>query len=279
MLCGLTVGTCCHAKPKITTLPAISQWLVDYQKTSCVMVRRFGTSKRPVLLSMRTYGPGRDFEVTVAGEIAARLQQAPQFGIAYGLHELSFPSLHHNARAGAYGPAVLFSSALATRKHRQVGGLAAEPMPDSDFEATVDRISLATSHQTFVLDTGSVLPVLSALRTCTDALVRNWGLDPAEQAELTRLPKVADKKWISEILKDFPSELEYQGKDGRLNLRVMVDKAGQPTQCETVNAFRNANFNTKVCDMVIGMARFEPALDSNGQPVASFFSGSIVYDN
>ncbi|WP_459664130.1 hypothetical protein [Novosphingobium sp. 11B] len=59
----------------------------------------------------------------------------------------------------------------------------------------------------------------------------------------------------------------------------MVDKAGQPTQCETVNAFRNAKFNTKVCEIVIGKARFEPALDSNGQPVASFFSGSIVYVN
>lgn len=280
-LCLAVVGSPGQAKEKVTTLPPISEWLVDYDQTSCVLARRFGYEGKPILLSMRTYGPGRDFDVTLAGEIAARLQHASNFGIAYGSSPLSTIQLHQNARAGTYGPAVVFSSRLippkTATKNAQQGDVQPSIMPDAAFEASIDSLTLATSHQRFVLNTGSLVPALNALQRCTDALLERWGLDPVVQARLSRRPKVADTGWVKEMMDGFPDELTYQGSDGRLQLRIMVSKEGLPTQCETVQTFRNVKFKISACDTILKNGRFEPALDEHGQQTETYYFAFITY--
>ncbi len=166
----MAMGAPIQAKVKEVTFPKASNWLVNMGDKSCLLARKFGTDDKPILLSMRAYAPGYKFEINVAGAPAKGLQNAPTFTIAYGEGQPLPVWSHQNGQTDIYGATVIFSNTMSM-KALPVMGDEADALPqafDPAFEAQIDRISLATTSQRLILQTGPMAKALATLRQCTD---------------------------------------------------------------------------------------------------------------
>jgi hypothetical protein len=276
-------GTSAQAKITEIKLPTASTWLVDMGDKSCLLARRFGTDAKPVLLGMRTYAPGYRFEITVSGMPARSLMAASKPTIAYGGGEPLPIYSHQPGKNRDYGTAIIFSNTMAMKAPPQdeTEEDDEDPAPtvlDPAFEAQINRITLATGSQRFVLETGPMAKAIATVRQCTDGLARLWGLDPEVQANLSRpVTRDDDITWVRKIQRIYPLELMVERKEARVNMQIVVDKAGAPKRCDTAQAFKNTDFKVRACDIVLKDAHFRPALDKSGNPVDSFYMTTILY--
>lgn len=269
------------AAPKPIALKPISKWLVDWAPESCVLARKFGTEKQPVLLSLRSYAPGYAFQMLVAGKPATLFNDRTDLTVSYGAGSPISISGAQGGRADGFGDAMIASSVLDTKDRRDanpISYLSARPFPDTAFENQLDRITFATRGRQVTFETGPMAPALDALRTCTDDLAKELGLDPERQHGLIREASDANTdEWVPRIQALFPMALSIQGKGARVILRVVVDTEGTPTRCDSFQSFNNTDFKVKACDIILRRARFHPALDAHGIPVASIYSNVIIY--
>lgn len=262
-----------------TSLKASSNWLVDWSEQSCAISRKFGTD-HPVLLTMRLYEPGYAFQVSMAGDPVWRFEKAPNLKVIYGDGAPLQASGLQVGRMDGIGHAIIFERDVAFAEEKAAGQASATarptPYPDQVLEARLDRIAIGTSNARLVLQTGPMIKAMAALRQCTDDLVRKWGLEPAIQAGLTRRAfPVNQAVWASSIINAFPPA-GMQGS-GRVHVRVFVNKKGMPTGCGVHHTFDNTKFLDSACEIIIGKARFQPALDKNGEPVDSYYSTAIFF--
>lgn len=267
-----------NAQAKDETLRSLSKWLVDWSKDSCVLARKFGSEKEPVLLSMRTYTPGYYFQFTIAGRQIDAFADRADLSLGFG-STASHTVRPQRGTADGYGPAIIFSTSMGPDDGNEHKGDAhVQPYPDAAFEKTVDRVVLATRSKRLLFETGLMAPAMNALRTCTDDLVKQLGLDPEQQHGLSRPAHAANLDDVARTIQaDYPATLIAQRKGGRITVRVIVDKAGKATRCDAFQAFSNTDFRIRACDIIMRKAIFEPALDKLGQPAASLYSTTIIY--
>lgn len=116
-----------------------------------------------------------------------------------------------------------------------------------------------------------------ALRACNDTLIRDWGLDPKVQQDLSRMVQPVDLEWARQVQMAYPIALAAKGRHARAHLRLLVNSEGVPTACNASQAFANTEFKVNACDIVMKNAHFHPALNKAGQPVASYFTTTIIY--
>ncbi|MCJ2187421.1 energy transducer TonB [Novosphingobium beihaiensis] len=256
-----------HAKAKSFTLDPASGWVVKWSQTSCILARKFGTGSKPFLLSLKAYAPGYQFEVTLAGAQTWGYRKGGLL-VAYGDSEPQAIGPPQNGHMNTYGPAVIFTSTLPNWK----------AYPDTEFENGLQRIAISTVRRKLILNTGPMAKALSALRQCTDNLIVLRGFDPEVQNALSRRIKPIDpSRWIDPIQKEFPPELFAMARNATVHILVRVDEKGMPTRCDTVQTFDNTDFDVRACGIILDKARFHPALDRNGQPVASYYANFIAY--
>lgn len=270
-------ASCPAAKP--VTLKPTSKWLVNWGDDSCTLGRAFGSPEKPEILSMQTFAPGYHFKVTVTGKLAGQLNNAPRLFAYFGNGERIAIEQFQAGRSDRGDPAVVLSVTFSARAPKQDEDDEADmPVyPDAAFEAGLDRIVIGGGARQLVYETGPLAKAMDALRTCTDDLVKQWGLDPQQQRQLTRRLTMADKSWMRDIRSFFPAELAIARAGARLDVQVVVDAQGVPTQCHFTQAFNNTDFKVRACDVILKKARFQPALGADGAPVASFYTTAIIY--
>ncbi len=126
--------------------------------------------------------------------------------------------------------------------------------------------------------TGSLGQLFEILNTCMDDLVSTWGLDLEAQS---RRPN------RSQTEEPFPNRLAHPeilseqggqwGIQADLSIRVMVDSEGRATECKITNITLAEDFDDRPCTEFMRVAEFEPARDSHGNPMASYYVSSILY--
>ena len=229
---------------------------------------------------MRAYEPGYFLEMIIAGKEISSFQKSKTFTITYGSGEPIPVNRHQAGISGDFGPSVVFSGEMKSRivDERAEADDSRRPFPNVPFEKQLDHVSLANSFKTVVLETGPMAKAFDTLRQCTDNLVKQWGLDPAIQAGLTRKATARNiPEWARQIQASFPSELLIQNKEARVNVLVVIDERGMPANCDTWQAFDNTDFKVRACGIILRNARFDPALDKDGRPTRSYFTTVIVY--
>lgn len=247
-------------------------WVLDKPASRCQLARKFGKGEKAVLLTVRAYQPGYTFEITVAGDPVRFVQKGAHATIAYGTGAPRDIALRMLGNNRDYGPATIFSDVLVVPQDTN------PVAPDAAFEAQFDRIALAARpDRRVVLETGPMAPALTRLGACTDSLLRRWGLDPRVQHGLRRTVTANDLDWVKHVGQTFPPALMFTGKQARLHLQLVVDAQGVPTHCETAQSYADSDFEVRACDVVMARARFHPALDEAGQPVASYYGTTVNY--
>lgn len=117
----------------------------------------------------------------------------------------------------------------------------------------------------------SAAAAVEALRTCEDAKMREWGIDPVAWRALKARP-IPLKVWYEWIgPDDYPATAIMNGIQGVVIPKMLVGADGSVVSCESIRRNRSATYRDRICQKLKQRARFKPALDGNGNPVAAPF--------
>lgn len=115
----------------------------------------------------------------------------------------------------------------------------------------------------------SAAAAVQALRDCEDSRMREWGIDPVAWRALQSRP-VPTKNWTEWLrTDDYPVGAILAGNEGFVISRLDVGPDGVARTCVPLNRNRAKQQRSPICDKLKKRARFKPALDSNGNPVAA----------
>jgi hypothetical protein len=249
-----------------------SRWIADYSEDNCALRRSFEAGGDNVVLQLRQYVPGDTFEVSVASDTLARGRENPEVRFEPDDHWFVVSDALPVSDAGVRG--IQYSDSL---KRNAAKGELRWAAPDR--EAREQAITALAVRKAFerdiVLSTGTMRRAMEALRTCTDAMLARWGLDPAAHRTLSRSVVPLDMAdWVRKVQAYYPAT--RQDRSGRVHVRLTVGPDGMPVSC-AVRGEADAAFERAACSTMMDYARFEPALDAGGAPVASYFTTAIVY--
>lgn len=289
LLAVLALSANAEAKEPLRLQPS-SKWNVHYGEDSCSMARSFGEGDQKVILVADRYAPGDELQLSFTGKPARTglLQGVVQ--VRFGPNEAVQDVEFYPATSADKTPAVILrgSITIAPRSPEEKAAYdAAVDTGNMDFQSSKiapEREAAATFievkrsiREPFILETGSLGPPLEALRKCTDELLGHWGIDVAKHVTLSRqvTPVSNPGKWVRS--NDYPPAMIQQGKRAIVHFRLNVDTAGRPTKCHIQKSTRPQAFDDAVCKAILRNAKFDPALDAEGSPVASYWRNTVIF--
>ena len=87
------------------------------------------------------------------------------------------------------------------------------------------------------------------------------------------IPKGNPGNWAN--TNDYPSRALQQEREGTTGFRVTVGANGRVTDCQISSSSGHPDLDTATCTNVTRRARFDPALDGNGQPTTGTYSNRV----
>jgi TonB family protein len=111
--------------------------------------------------------------------------------------------------------------------------------------------------------------VAEMLGRCNRGLLKLWGFAEAEQDRLASWPELAMP--IGRVIgwEDYPVEAIRGGQQGEVRVRLMVDAAGRASGCALRYSSGWPTLDTATCKLLTSRARYRPAVDKAGQPMAA----------
>lgn len=277
LVAALLAGQVQAASTALVLEPS-SPWSMDYAEDSCRLARIFGTGDQSVFFYIERFAPSTEQFVVVAGKPLSRYEKKP-VGLRFSPDAPLRESTIFWGTHGSFAPAVIAPTVDLVEKP------AGEPSTDSLFavvsperEKSINAFEVMTGKNVAVrLNVGSMGAAFEAMRKCTDELVTHWGLDVEVHRTLTSraIPRTSPGKWVTND--DYPSEALRKGAQGVVPFRLIVGADGVPTDCLVQRPTEPANFNEIACKLLMKRARFEPALDSTGKPVKSYYSSTFSF--
>ncbi|PEQ12066.1 hypothetical protein B2G71_13025 [Novosphingobium sp. PC22D] len=271
-------------EPETTALKPQSPWFVDWNPTTCTLGRSFGSEQEPVALRFERAEPRDGFQMVFVGQWLQRVKAGTPLELRFGTYPAE--DVRYSSGLGKATddvPVVFVSSPgivepALEEEEDEAWRVNPGPRVTPEMEAAADSVTLATPDHALLLETGPLDKAFAALRKCTDDLVSQWGLDPAVQAKLQRrpIPKVSPSRWIGP--QDYPLKALRKGEQAILIFRLLIDAEGEPTGCEILRAYAGFDeFSKSTCAHIRTRARFEPALDANGQAVPSYYVNTVRF--
>lgn len=217
------------------------RWTVDYSRLSCTLARRLDGEGSAIVAVNARLGeePGELVVMDGGGGLDRRL---------VGNLEIRIDD----------GPPLVLRANRETRNGRSIAVF--RPMPD-DFLGRIAgarQIVLSRGDEVVLsLAVPDARSAVEALTRCNNDLLQSWGIDVAARRALRREPRLTDFQWINNI---------QSTADTFLIFAVEVSERGEALDCRIVVSTRNAGMDRAVCALVRSRARFQPALDSAGNP-------------
>ena len=263
------------------TLAPITVWTMNGTESGCALRRAFGTVERPFTLEFQRFRPGDTFQLAIDGEDLSGLVRRNQVSIEYGDlgvdKDTSFQPGTTMRDGKEAVPSIFLSSEMRPSEKTSGSFEHSKVLVTPAIEAAVKQVAVVWGENRIVAVTGSLGKPFAAMRACTDGLVETWGLDPVVQNALTRsaVPQ-SPMTMVRAIQAAYPMTMASQGKQGRVNFRALVDAQGVVTECTTMKSYNERAFDDLACK-VIRRTKFDPALDKDGKPVASFYVETVNY--
>jgi Gram-negative bacterial TonB protein C-terminal len=266
-------------------LKPTSAWNIDYADDRCRLARQFGEGEEKVVALFDRYGPDDFFKITLAGKPvntwSERADAAVQFGPTESVQMLYFlkgtvadmPALIFTSRARV-APASL-AEQLAIKERDGDESIELAPV-GPEREAAIRYLSIGKPlRRAVVLETGTMRAPMAALDKCIDNLVTHWGVDAEKHKALSAKvkPMVNPSKWPI----DYPVKMLKAGQPAIVEFRLAIGPDGEATSCHIQSTTRPKEFDAAVCGSLMKRARFTPALDSEGKPIASFYRNTVRF--
>ncbi|SIN59981.1 TonB family C-terminal domain-containing protein [Parasphingorhabdus marina DSM 22363] len=265
-----------------------SQWVLRYEDDSCKLIRSFGKDRDKVVVVMSRYGPGEEFRLTLAGEPVKVSRNRRDIKIRFGAHE-GLQKIRYMSGTMSDMPALIILDririAAPTAEEQEAldkwkpGN---KPVIYGNIEsrryAAAEYLLVDHPHKAPVyLQTGALGKPFAAFSKCIDELLTHWGIDVDKHRNLSRWVQPVDTpaRWVRP--KDYPMKMLWQGRQGIVEFRLSVDTEGKATQCHIQQSTRPQEFDDAVCKSLMKRSKFHPALDSDGNPIASFWRSSVRF--
>jgi hypothetical protein len=284
--------------PELTprVLEPTAVWRMDYGPERCRLIRSFADPAGSLTLQIESYGMPGVFRALVGGS-AVPGSVMPSGSVRYGLSPDRGKRDWERALLGKAGdlPAASFPLLFIpdAQTLKEVPGFdwyvrspSKEPADLARFKAQLDlaRKDFISRTDAITLDfpgtapltlkVGNMTSALGAMDHCLDELIKSWGVDPAVYRAQSRgaIPVASTVRKVRRIV---PVKMWFNGLSALVPVRVMVDENGEPTKCTVQIDDVDEAFKKAACEGFT--QRFEPALDANGKPTASFYRTDIIY--
>ena len=279
------------AKQDPAPLQPSSSWNLNYAEKNCRLMRTFGEGDDKVVFAIEQALPGDHFSVIVAGRPlrSVYLKPTPEdVQIQFGPFEDASDATAVEGDLGEFKPAAIISMAkLGTlpfeTEDRPDGYVAPGPFDiigrtfPNDRAAQNEGFRIERRRRAVTLATGPMEKPVAALQKCMEDLVSTWGIDVAAHRELSRRvePTNDPGNWIRST--DYPVSELWKGGQAIIKFRLTVNEKGLPVDCDVSGLTDSAEFAEISCDRLKKRARFEPALDVDGKPIASVYLGTVRF--
>jgi protein TonB len=97
---------------------------------------------------------------------------------------------------------------------------------------------------------------------------------PPQQANPT--PKGRPQNWVTN--NDYPSRALREEEQGTTRFSVSVNTEGRVASCTVTGSSGHDDLDQAVCRLITSRARFNPAKDSNGQPMTGTWASSFRWE-
>jgi hypothetical protein len=255
---------------------------MNYADDSCHLSRTFGTGDDAITIEFRQFAPSRVFELLIAGK---RLKAGRSRPLLTEFEPGGKPREHPSSLQGKLsdGRAVFETSVrLPDDEYSDESGhdwkadfeSLAPLKVDHDAEARITELRIGGAlAEDRILHLGPMDKPMDAMRACLDELLTHWGIDAAAHHSLTRraAPVSDPGRWIT--TDDYPTDLLRKGLSGVVHIRLMVDAQGKPSKCVVQTG--GSEFDKLSCELLMKRARFTPALDAQGNPIASYYANTV----
>lgn len=254
-------------------LKPVSPWHVDWTETSCTLARGFGEKDDPQLLRFEQFTQAQGFQLLLVAKALRGIRQSDKPTLSYTMDD----------SGAGYGEKL--PHALMGLNAKRVPTLF---VPKSDLfgdtpgnarviEGGIRQVRVQARGRTIIFETGPLDKPFDAMRTCTDNLVKTWGLDPDKMRRLSRwsVPKSNPQTWLKSA--DYPKGSLIAGMQALISFRLLIDSTGMPTDCLIQRSYADAIFDRVTCEKIMDRARFEPALDEAGKPAPSYFATTVSW--
>lgn len=270
----LGISTVAQAETVPVVLEPSSPWNVDFAPTSCRLSRVFGGEGDRHLLFFEQHYPSSLSGVTAAGPAFDRFRGGARTYVSTSDAQEPFRTKPYAGDIAQIGRGLIYSSLrLEYRESQSETPGGALPQLDTEFAGTVDYVSLRQGRREVRFKTGQLDEAFAVLNSCTQDMVRDWGLDVDQHLTATRRPQWTNQNSVTRRIQS--AAASGLDRRGILRLRVIVDEEGKVEQCKIDTATDN-DLVSPAC-RIMEAARFEPALDAEGNPFRSFFATGIVY--
>ncbi|WP_100260970.1 energy transducer TonB [Qipengyuania seohaensis] len=101
--------------------------------------------------------------------------------------------------------------------------------------------------------------------------VRILPIEPAEKAQPTENPAT----WVTTA--DYPNWAARSGTQGRVVTELVIEKSGRVSACRIIVSSDIPDLDRTACEKLRQRARFKPARDEKGIPIASRYEQSVRF--
>lgn len=275
-----------------TAVPATAQeapglapsmrWTLDYADDSCALRRVFGEGSNRILLELRRFGPDPSLQTLIGSarmaarnpaNVRYRFGETAEWQEAYG-YSLT---MRDGFRSG-----VLFTARLWSRPESEATDAGSQPSSEwrSSEEAAAAQVSTLYVRGAFgrevVLQLEPMDAAMSAMNRCIDELMTHWNIDVEAHKTLTRRAIPIDPESAARMV-SYPPKMVAQRMPGLVNVRLSIDDTGRVTDCHIQMPLSDPEFAESSCADIQHAYEFEPALDRDGKPIASFYVTRVMF--
>ena len=251
----------------------VTPWHVQWEKDSCVVQRGFGDKEDMSVLNIEQFGPGPVFQLLLVDSRLRNATEQNELTITYGTlpsQIISHPIFGRNKERTV----TLFVA--ATSLHAGRTDRLGPTQVTAEMQRGVDHILFGWANDRGLdLKTGPLDKVFAAMGQCNNDLLRVWGLDKDEQMALREWPRPLNSPsdWLRP--NDYPFIPLLDGQQAIVNFVLKVGADGMPTDCKIPRSYGDEAFDKRTCSLLVERARFDPATNAAGVPVASIFYNTV----
>lgn len=266
-LAALSTATPALAAPAHVATPA-APWEASSEGGVCRVQRSFEAGGKPHLIILEQNAPGPAVGIALAGPSLGDLRSDSPLRVSFAADHGGFDKKARIEPNREYGNvAILQGVWLDTNKPDPTAG---GGRIDTATAEGVEQITVSQGGDAVTFATGSLANAARDLNDCTAQIMRGWGLDPLAQYALSQAVTADEAKF------EYPRIAARNLRSGPVEAVALVDAAGKATDCRIIISSGHADIDAATC-AAMTKARYNPARDAAGAPVASFWKARVNY--
>ena len=257
------------------------QWSVDYGDDYCRLARNFSDGTNTMALALERIQPGPEMRLILVGPDLKLYRSAETIGWHFTPADAERQARATRSQTADGKQWYNFGQVTIAAMTPPAPG--APPAPPGPYDRSAEQAAAkgktgilldASLTAPVEIETGDLSAPVAALQACADDLAKSWGLDPAalKTEKSPAIPDGGGVGWLPQGTVAFADFAKLAG--GSNQVRLMVDATGKPTACAIHWATLDQTTNGKICKALMDKAKFTPAKDANGQPMAGYWVAS-----